>query len=62
MQIHNEAQHPPTKMVGARMVVPMHYGTFPVLDGTPAEFKATLTKQSVKTQLVVMQPDEMIKL
>lgn len=51
-----------TKMVGPRMVVPMHYGTFPVLNGTPAEFKAALTKQGVKTKLVVMQPDEMIKL
>jgi len=43
-------------------VVPMHYGTFPVLDGTPAEFKAALARQGVKTKLVVMQPDEMIKL
>ncbi len=51
-----------TKMVGPLMVVPMHYGTFPVLDGTPAEFKAALTKQGVKAKLVVMQPDEMIKL
>lgn len=50
------------KMVGPRMVVPMHYGTFPVLDGTSAEFKSALVKQGVKAKLVVMQPDEMIKL
>lgn len=29
-------------LINARMVVPMHYGTFPPLKGTPAQFKAAL--------------------
>ncbi|MEO6146003.1 MAG: MBL fold metallo-hydrolase, partial [Sulfuriferula sp.] len=51
-----------TKLVNPSMVIPMHYGTFPVLTGTPAEFKSALTAQRVKAKLVVMRPDEMIKL
>jgi L-ascorbate metabolism protein UlaG (beta-lactamase superfamily) len=51
-----------TKLVNPSMVIPMHYGTFPVLTGTPAEFKSALTEQGVKAKLVVMSPDEMIKL
>ena len=50
-----------TKLVAPRVVIPMHYGTFPVLNGTPAEFKAALTKDGVKSKLVVMQPDETLK-
>lgn len=50
-----------TKLVAPRVVIPMHYGTFPVLSGTPAEFKAALAKDGVKVKLVVMQPDETLK-
>jgi L-ascorbate metabolism protein UlaG (beta-lactamase superfamily) len=50
-----------TQLVAPRMVIPMHYGTFPVLNGTPAEFKAALAKNGVKSKLVVMQPDEVLK-
>ncbi|HAN55131.1 MAG TPA: metal-dependent hydrolase, partial [Betaproteobacteria bacterium] len=50
-----------TKLVAPRVVIPMHYGTFPVLNGTPAEFKAALAKDGVKSKLVVMQPDETLK-
>jgi L-ascorbate metabolism protein UlaG (beta-lactamase superfamily) len=37
-------------------VVPMHYGTFPPLKGTPAQFKEALGKTS--TKVVVMKPGE----
>jgi L-ascorbate metabolism protein UlaG (beta-lactamase superfamily) len=50
-----------TKLVAPRIVIPMHYGTFPILNGTPAEFKAALAKDGVKSKLVVMQPDETLK-
>lgn len=50
-----------TKLVAPRIVIPMHYGTFPILNGTPAEFKAALAKEGVKSKLVVMQPDETLK-
>lgn len=37
-------------------VVPMHYGTFPPLKGTPAQFKEALG--STSTKVVVMEPGE----
>src|SRR5205085_769869 len=50
------------KLVKPRIVVPMHYGTFPVLTGTPEEFDRELNKRKVKTQLRVMKPGEAIAL
>lgn len=37
-------------------VIPMHYGTFPVLKGTPEEFKKALGK--TRTKVHVMQPGD----
>ena len=34
--------------LGVRQVVPMHWGTFPVLTGTPAELKALLAPHNVE--------------
>ncbi len=37
---------------GVRVVVPMHYGTFPALAGTPQELRDRLTRKDVNvTQL-----------
>jgi L-ascorbate metabolism protein UlaG (beta-lactamase superfamily) len=44
------------------MVVPIHYGTFPVLTGTPEAFERELKKRKVKTRLHVMHPGETIAL
>jgi L-ascorbate metabolism protein UlaG (beta-lactamase superfamily) len=38
----------------------MHYGTFPVLTGTPGAFGAELKNLRVKTQLRVMKVGETI--
>ena len=46
-------------LLKASRVMPMHYGTFKPLKGTPAEFKAALGTTS--TNVVVMQPGEMRK-
>jgi len=35
-----EAAARAAELVGARQIVPMHWGTFPLLTGTPAELKA----------------------
>jgi L-ascorbate metabolism protein UlaG (beta-lactamase superfamily) len=43
------------KLVGAARVVPMHFGTFPVLDGTPAALTAALKKQGVKAKVEELQ-------
>jgi L-ascorbate metabolism protein UlaG (beta-lactamase superfamily) len=42
------------------MVIPMHYGTFPVLTGTPEAFGKELKKRGVKTALRVMKVGETI--
>ena len=39
-------------------VIPMHYGTFPVLAGTPEQFKAALAKRKLAGKLIVMKPGE----
>ena len=39
-------------------VIPMHFGTFPLLAGTPAEFKAALAKRHLANKLIVMKPGE----
>jgi L-ascorbate metabolism protein UlaG (beta-lactamase superfamily) len=43
------------EMLGVRQVVPMHWGTFPLLTGTPAELKG-LVKAGV--EVLEMQPGE----
>src|SRR6266478_2840601 len=41
--------------VGAKTVVPMHFGTFPVLTGTPAQFATALKTSAPKAKMVQMQ-------
>jgi len=50
------------KLVAPRTVIPMHYGTFPLLTGTPEVFERELKKRKVKTRLRVMHPGETIAL
>ena len=50
------------KLVAPKSVIPMHYGTFPVLTGTPELFERELKKRKVKAWLRVMRPGEMIVL
>jgi L-ascorbate metabolism protein UlaG (beta-lactamase superfamily) len=44
--------------VKPKKVVPMHYGTFGLLTGTPDLFKTELAKRKVKSELVIMKPGE----
>jgi L-ascorbate metabolism protein UlaG (beta-lactamase superfamily) len=39
-------------------VIPMHFGTFPLLAGNPEEFKAALAKYKMQNRLIVMKPGE----
>ncbi|PWT86654.1 MAG: metal-dependent hydrolase [Acidobacteria bacterium] len=50
------------KLVAPKTVIPMHYGTFPVLTGTPEVFERELKKRKVKARLRVMHPGEAITL
>jgi L-ascorbate metabolism protein UlaG (beta-lactamase superfamily) len=44
------------EFLGVRQVVPMHWGTFPILTGTPAQLKALVEPRGV--QMLELQPGE----
>lgn len=46
------------KLVGLKTVVPMHFGTFPPLVGTPAQLTEGLKKQKSTAKVVEMKPGE----
>jgi L-ascorbate metabolism protein UlaG (beta-lactamase superfamily) len=50
------------KLVAPKTVIPMHYGTFPVLTGTPEVFERELKMCKVKAKLRVMKVGETIAL
>jgi len=45
-------------LVRPKVVVPMHYGTFPLLAGTPAQFEAEMRKRYPKAKVAAMKPGE----
>lgn len=49
-------------LVGPRIVIPMHYGTFPILTGTPEAFASALRERGVGAELRVMKIGETISL
>ncbi len=44
------------RLLGLRQIVPMHYGTFPVLTGTPARLKALVAP--LGTDVLVLEPGQ----
>ncbi|MGQ9508326.1 MAG: metal-dependent hydrolase [Thermodesulfobacteriota bacterium] len=48
------------KLLGSRYVIPMHYGTFPVLTGTSEEF-LKLMKELPQTKVIVLKPGESLQ-
>ncbi len=44
--------------VKPRQVVPMHYGTFGLLKGTPDQLREELTKRKVRSEVIVIKPGE----
>jgi L-ascorbate metabolism protein UlaG (beta-lactamase superfamily) len=44
------------ELLGVRQVVPMHWGTFPLLTGTPAQLRALVEPRGV--QVLELQPGE----
>jgi len=51
-----------TKAVAPATVIPMHFGTFPVLTGTPEAFDKALKKVNAKAKLSVMKVGETAQL
>jgi L-ascorbate metabolism protein UlaG (beta-lactamase superfamily) len=50
------------KLLKVKTVVPMHYGTFPMLTGTPDELKAALKKEKSAAKVLELKPGEPQKL
>src|SRR5207247_2227659 len=50
------------RLVNPREVIPMHYGTFPLLTGTPKAFERELKRSKLNTQLRVMKIGETVAL
>lgn len=48
------------KLLGSKYVIPMHYGTFPVLTGTAEEF-LKLMKEVPQTKVIVLKPGETVQ-
>lgn len=46
------------KLLGLKTVIPMHFGTFPVLTGTPAQLTDGLKKVKATAKVVEMKPGE----
>lgn len=47
-----------TRFVRTKAAIPMHYGTFPPLKGSPEEYKAALGKTA--TKVIVMSPGDSV--
>ncbi len=47
------------KLLKPKMVIPMHFGTFPALSGSPEALKKALAK-SVPTKVVALKPGEVL--
>lgn len=50
------------RLLRVKTVIPMHYGTFPMLSGTPAELRAELKKQHIAPKVIEMKPGDTNKL
>jgi L-ascorbate metabolism protein UlaG (beta-lactamase superfamily) len=50
------------KLLKVKTVVPMHYGTFPALAGTPDELRAALKKEKVNAKVVEFKPGDSLPL
>src|SRR5262245_63673079 len=51
-----------TKLLAVKTVIPMHFGTFPILKGTPDELRSSLKKEHSSAKVVEMKPGDTQKL
>ncbi len=47
-----------TKMIKPKVVIPMHYGIFPVLYGSPADFERKVKELVPETRVIVLEPGD----
>ncbi len=48
------------ELIGAPRVIPMHYGTFPVLTGTPEALRAACAERQVDVEVLALEPGESV--
>jgi len=49
------------RMLGVNHVIPMHYGTFPILTGTPAALREALQTLGLgEVEMIEMKPGQTI--
>lgn len=46
------------ELLGVGKVIPMHYQTFPVLQGRPEELRRLIESKGLKTEIIVLKPGE----
>lgn len=46
------------RFLGVRRVIPVHWGTFPALTGTPKQLEQALSDQGVACETITLQPGE----
>ncbi|MDX1383798.1 MAG: metal-dependent hydrolase [Thermoanaerobaculia bacterium] len=46
------------RLLGVSKVIPVHYGTFPVLTGTPDQLEAALQDRGINTEVIALAPGE----
>jgi len=46
------------ELIRPKVVIPMHYGTFPVLYGDPLEFKRIVEDKCLPSKIVILKPGE----
>jgi L-ascorbate metabolism protein UlaG (beta-lactamase superfamily) len=50
-----------TELIKPRVVIPMHYDTFPVIQADPAEFKRLVNKQIPEVKVEIIKPGESVE-
>jgi len=46
------------ELLRPKVVIPMHYGTFPLLYGDPGEFKQLVERACLPTKVIILKPGE----
>ncbi|HEY1015038.1 MAG TPA: metal-dependent hydrolase [Herpetosiphonaceae bacterium] len=46
------------KLIGAPQAIPIHYGTFPILSGTPEQLRAELDANGTAAEVIALKPGE----
>ncbi len=50
------------EMLRARVVIPMHYNTFPVIEADPRELEKYIRERNLDTKVVILKPGERFEL